>query len=62
MADVASIGSPYVLQGASLVSPHFDNEAKRYYLSDHNEAVELNEEIGIDAYQLSLLKRAGVEL
>ena len=62
MADVASIGSPYVLQGASLVSPHFDNEAKRYYLSDHNEAVELNKEIGIDAYQLSLLERAGVEL
>ena len=29
MADVASICSPYVLQGASLVSPHFDNEAKR---------------------------------
>ncbi|MBQ2008368.1 MAG: lipid A phosphoethanolamine transferase [Alistipes sp.] len=62
MADVASIGSPYVLQGASLVSPHFDNSAKRYYLSDHNEAVELNEEIGIYGYQLSLIERAGVEL
>lgn len=61
MADLASISSPYVLQGASLASPHFDHTAKRYYLSDHNEAVELNEEIGIDAYQASLLERAGVE-
>jgi lipid A ethanolaminephosphotransferase len=39
MADIASIRSPYLDRGVSLVYPAFDFGRLRYYLSDHNKAV-----------------------
>lgn len=62
MADIASIRSPYVDCGVSLVNSKFDSAAERLYLDDHNNAVTLDEEIGIDATQRELFRRAGVGL
>ena len=62
VADMASISSPYVEERASLVSPYFDHATRRYYLNDHNRAVPLNHEIGIDEEQKSLFRAAGVFL
>ena len=62
MADIASIESPYVCREASLVSSDFDYSAPRLYLDDHNEAVALDENIGIDLPQRELFLRAGIEL
>ena len=62
LADMASITSPYVLDRASLVSPYFDHATRRYYLNDHNRAVPLDQEIGIDAKQKRLFRAANVKL
>lgn len=62
MADIASIRTPYLRSEASLVNPHFDYAAPRLYVNDHNEAVALDEKIGIDDSQRELFKRAGVDL
>lgn len=62
MADLASIYSPYVNIRASLLSPEFDSAAKRYYLNDHNCAVPLDENIGIDDLQRKLFRDAGIEI
>ena len=62
MADLASIYSPYVNIRASLLSPEFDSAAKRYYLNDHNFAVPLDENIGIDDLQRKLFRDAGIEI
>lgn len=62
MADIASISSPYVEPQASLVSPDFDYSAPRCYLDDHNRAVPLDAQIGIDALQRDLFRRAGILL
>lgn len=62
MADIASITSPYFDSGASLVSPQFDYSAKRYYLDDHNNAVELDENIGITPSDRLKFSYAGMEL
>ena len=62
VADMASIASPYIDFEASLVSFDYDYTSARYYLDDHNQAVPLNERIGIDSSQRKLFKRAGVEL
>lgn len=62
MADMASIASPYLRKSASLVSEEYDHNAKRYYLSDHNEAVPLDSEIGIDDKQVALFAKAGISL
>ena len=62
MADMASVTSPYVNVRASLFSPEFDYSARRYYLSDHNEAVVLDKNIGIDESQQAIFTHAGVEL
>ena len=62
MADIASIRSPYLRECSSLVNEGFDRSAKRYYLSDHNEAVALNREIGIDKEQEALFNKAGISL
>lgn len=62
MADIASISSPYVDKRASLVSRDFDYDMPRYYLNDHNQAVALDEQIGIDALQKELFRRAGIVL
>ena len=56
MADIASIFSPYVERRASLVNSYFDFGAVRYYLNDHNRAVRLNREIGIDEEELEFFK------
>jgi hypothetical protein len=44
------------------VSFDYDYTSERYYLDDHNKAVALNENIGIDSTQRRLFERAGVEL
>lgn len=62
MADMASIASPYFKPQVSLLSSEFDFGAERYYLNDHNRAVGIDEEIGIDAMQQDLFARAGVPL
>ncbi len=62
MVDMASIYSPYADVRASLLSPEFDYAARRYYLNDHNRAVVLDENIGIDKAQQALFRRAGVDL
>ena len=62
MADMASIRSRYVKPSVSLVSHRFDKLAKRHYVNDHNKAVELDSEIGIDAMQRALFRRAGVPM
>lgn len=60
MADIASICSPYFNTKASLVSPEFDYSAPRLYLDDHNRAVPLDREIGIDDEQRAFFHRAGI--
>lgn len=62
LADMASIASPYVLDRASLVSFYFDHATRRYYLNDHNRAVPLDQEIGIDEEQKRLFRAANVKL
>ena len=62
VADMASIASQYIDFEASLVSFDYDYTSERYYLDDHNKAVALNENIGIDSTQRRLFERAGVEL
>ena len=62
MADMASISSPYVDCGASLLSREFDYSAPRLYLDDHNKAVVLDDNIGIDYLQRELFRRSGVDL
>ncbi|MDO5487325.1 MAG: sulfatase-like hydrolase/transferase [Rikenellaceae bacterium] len=60
MADIASISSPYLNINSSLVSPEFDYSAPRLYLDDHNRAVRLDREIGIDDEQRAFFHRAGI--
>ena len=60
MADMASIRSEYVDESVSLLSEEFDAEARRFYLDDHNNAVPLDENIGIDAMQRDLFARHGI--
>jgi lipid A ethanolaminephosphotransferase len=62
IADIASISSPYLDVKASLVNASFDYDAPRLYLNDHNEAVVLDKEIGIDESEKELFDRAGVRL
>ena len=62
VADMASIASPYIDFEASLVLFDFDYTSVRYYLDDHNQAVPLNENIGIDSTQRKLFELYGVEL
>lgn len=62
MADIASISSSYIDTKASLVSSNFDYSIPRYYLDDHNCAVPLDSQIGIDAMQRELFRRAGILL
>lgn len=62
IADIASISSPYLDVKASLVNASFDYNAPRLYLNDHNEAVVLDKEIGIDESEKELFDRAGVRL
>lgn len=62
MVDMASIYSPYTDMRASLFSSEFDFAARRYYLNDHNKAVVLDENIGIDESQREIFRRAGVDI
>lgn len=62
VADMASVMSPYCNDKASLLSPSFDYNAPRFYLNDHNEAVPLDENIGIDAMQRDNFARMGITI
>ena len=62
VADMASIASLYIDFEASLVSFDFDYTSARYYLDDHNQAIPLNENIGIGSTQRKLFELYGVEL
>ncbi len=60
MADMASLQSDFVDRSVSLFSDEFDCSVQRFYLDDHNNAVPLDEEIGIDAMQRDLFARCGI--
>ena len=60
LADMASITSPYIEPRSSLVNTYYDFGAVRYYLNDHNRAVRLTPDIGIDSYERSLFQRHGI--
>ena len=62
MADIASMKSPYMEHSVSLVNDGFDYSAKRWYVDDHNNAVALDRNIGIDAMQRDLFRKAGVPM
>ncbi|MBR5863526.1 MAG: lipid A phosphoethanolamine transferase [Alistipes sp.] len=62
LADMASITSPYVEPRASLVNIYYDFGAVRYYLNDHNRAVKLNAEIGIDQEERATFAHYGIKL
>lgn len=62
MADLAAISSPYADDRASLCSSEFDYSAPRYYLDDHNNAVLIDENIGITPHDRQMFSRAGIEL
>lgn len=62
MADIASMKSPYMEYSVSLVNDGFDYSAKRLYVDDHNNAVALDRNIGIDAMQRDLFRKAGVPM
>lgn len=61
LADIASIESDYLKESVSLVSPHFDHHAKRYYLNDHNEAVPYIT-TGLCELDLELFAKYGIHL
>ena len=61
MADMASIASPYVDRGVSLLNPEFEYDRPRYYLDDHNQAEEY-EKMGLTPDDLENFRRRGIEL
>jgi lipid A ethanolaminephosphotransferase len=62
MADMADIASAYVAGKASLLSPNYDRKARRYYLNDHNHAVEFGAEIGLNSTERLKFLQHGIEL
>jgi hypothetical protein len=62
MADMAAINSRYIEPKASLLNSYFDAAAVRYYLNDHNRAVKLNREMGIDDNERALFTHHGIAL
>jgi lipid A ethanolaminephosphotransferase len=60
MADMASIESPYFEREVSLLNSGFNYQRPRYYLDDHNHAVRLDREIGIDNEQQEFFRLAGI--
>ena len=62
VADMASLRSPYIKYDVSLVNNGFDYSTPRLYVDDHNNAVALDRNVGIDAMQRSLFRRAGVSM
>lgn len=62
MADMADMRSPYIMRDASLLNPYFDYGAARYYLDDHNRAVKLDRNIGIDSEERKFFIEHGIEL
>lgn len=62
MADMADITSAYVADKASLINPHYDRKARRYYLNDHNQAVEFGAEIGLNSAERPKFLQHGIEL
>jgi len=61
IADMASIESPYVDRGVSLLNAQFDYARPRYYLDDHCQAEEF-EKMGLNAADLENFRRRGIEL
>lgn len=60
MADIASIEGKFVNDAVALTSEHFQRQAPRFYLNDHNEAVPFRS-TGLDANDAAIFKRFGVE-
>lgn len=61
MADMASIETPYLDRGVSLVSPAFDYLRPRYYLNDHNLAKPFKK-TGLDSCDLESFRVYGIDL
>ena len=62
LADIANIESEYCDTSVSLVSAEFSLLNRRYYLNDHNEAVEFDSRIGINKHDKELFEKAGIQL
>ncbi len=61
MADMASITSPYIDRGVSLLNSEFEYDRPRYYLDDHCQA-EAYEKMGLTPEDLENFRRRGIEL
>ena len=59
MTDMASIATPYLDRGVSLVSDSFDTERPRRYLDDHNMA-ESYERMGLTKEDMAHFRAAGI--
>ena len=62
IADIASIESPFIDCEVSFVSRDFDENAPRYYLNDHNEAVPFDRKIGITEQDKRMFAVHGIKL
>ena len=62
IADMASLESPFIDRSVSLVSPLFDDNAKRYYLDDHNNAVPFDHKIGITEHDRFMFRIHGIDI
>ena len=62
MADMASLESAFIDRSVSFVSDDFVENAPRYYLNDHNEAVPFDKKIGITKQDRRLFAIHGIRL
>ena len=62
IADMASIESPFLDRSVSFVNPRFDENARRYYLNDHNEAVPFDRRIGINEHDRYMFRVHGINI
>lgn len=59
MADIASIESRYIDLGVALTSEHFVDDAPRFYLNDHNEAVPFIR-TGLKEQDMEVFRKLGI--
>ena len=62
IADIAQIESPYINRELSFVSESYNDNTPRYYLDDHNRAVEVDRRIGICDIDRELFAAHGIEI
>ena len=62
IADMASLESPFIDRSVSFVSSRFDENARRYYLDDHNHAVPFDRKIGITDHDRYMFQIHGINI